>query len=527
MSEKSEKEIFISHSSKDNDAVRKIYEALAKNGISCWLDLHDIPPDGGVFAGQITQGINQAKSFLLVLSRASNQSPHVLNEVNLAFNRRLPFIIYNIDLPESEFSDDLKYYLANKQFIKVSSLGEPKALQLMLQVAIKHLNGLPSVHSAIPISPVIEAPVKKPSPLRSVFLFIIMLCLLFYAVFKEEINNMINAEMYHAVTFKAGDLLSLGTYHQEPLIWVYAGGTDGFSRSSKFISRNLIAAKPFNVARSGHYQTDKSGNKDIIQPEMTIMNRLNLYSHRQLTEMYGSSDYANSTLRLWLNSPEKIISYPGQTPNQENINTVDANRYLTPSNLENLNEGGFLQEFSKSDLKMLKKATSRYPVTTENLSKADNRGDRIARIWRSIKLFQETDTIQENNLPLMLNKYQGLDQRNFYYRDIQEYVSIPSLDEVVQIYQNPALDLQYQIEDSDDDMDKNTEHSWWTRTACGYMPYTICTIQPSPTIKQDLMVVPATVSNLIPVRPAITIDVSKIECIGKGTLTTPYTCRKK
>ncbi len=521
----SDKDVFLSHSSKDNATVSRIYETLKENGITAWLDLNDIPPDGGVFAGHITQGINQAKAFLLVLSKEANLSPHVLNEVSLAFSRRLPFIIYNIDLPETEFSDDLKYYLANKQFIKASTLGEKKALQLMVKITKERLLGnTTSSFFGLSSSPT-KNKVPEQSSTRSLFLFFILICLSCYAFFKEEIIDFFTAEKYQAVEFKKGDILSLGTYHHNPILWVYAGAIDG-ADNSKFISRNLITAKPFDVAHSGHYQIDKSGLKDKYDPNMTIMDRLKLYNNEQLIEMYGSSDYEKSTIRLWLNSGEKKVSYNEQTPSQTNIDTYNSNKYLVSSNLDNLDEGGFLQEFSNEDLKLLKESVSRYMLSFDNREKSDNKGNGKSIIWHSISLFQESDTIQENNLPLMLNKYKGLDQRNFAYRDVKEYVAIPSLDEVLKLYQNPALNLQYQF-DAANNNGNITDHGWWTRTNCGYMPYTSCVIQPAATVNRNLMVVPTTVSSLIPVRPAITVDVSKIECAGNGSKSAPYRCRKK
>ena len=62
------KDIFISHSSKDNEVALKIASVLTNNKITYWLDLNDIPADGGTFAGHITQGLEQAKIFLLILS---------------------------------------------------------------------------------------------------------------------------------------------------------------------------------------------------------------------------------------------------------------------------------------------------------------------------------------------------------------------------------------------------------------------------------------------------------------------------
>ena len=105
-------EVFISyHTKTGGDVVHKIVSILEKRGITCWYAPRNV---GDNYAHSIVKAIRGCRVFLLVLNKESNNSAHVLNEINCAFNRfknhedivLLPFRIDSCDL-----SDDIYYYL--------------------------------------------------------------------------------------------------------------------------------------------------------------------------------------------------------------------------------------------------------------------------------------------------------------------------------------------------------------------------------------------------------------------------------
>ncbi len=518
------KDVFISHSSKDNEVVNKISELLESNKISFWLDLNDIPADGGTFAGHITQGISQAKVFLLVLSKEANASPHVLNEINLAFSKRLPFIIYNLDLNESEFTDDLKYYLASKQFIKVRELGEQKSLLKLLNYIKDRLSGVEEDSTAV-----VPANVPQASSLK-LKLFTAALCAFSAgSLIHTYAPDLLKFNSFKKAEFKIGDVMSLGTYHNEPLLWVYAG-TNQTNGEQSFIARNLITAKPFDIAHSGNFRSDRSGLKDAPDKSMKLSDRSKMFTADEFIDMYGSSDYESSSIRTWLNSKDNSVKYPNGKPVLTSIKNVGKGRYLVSHNLENLDEGGFLTSFTEQELSMIKPVTVRYMVTANNINKADNKADYTATVWKSIKLFDNADTLTENNMTLMLRMFKAVNFRNFFYHEVTDLVSLPSLEEINQIYSNKNLNLQNQYDHVRIiDNEKLTDNSWWTRTPCGVMPYTICAVHPSPagTESADMQVTPTTVSDLATVRPIIHIQLDRIECVGDGSKASPYVCKIK
>lgn len=107
--------IFLSHSSKDEVHVSRIYEQLTEKGFPCWVDLHNILP-GAPYAQQIMKGISECPVFLLLISEHSIESQDVLNELDCASRKKkmiIPLFIKDVDLP-----DDFMYYISRTQWLK-------------------------------------------------------------------------------------------------------------------------------------------------------------------------------------------------------------------------------------------------------------------------------------------------------------------------------------------------------------------------------------------------------------------------
>ena len=109
-------DIFVSHSSKDDNIVMPIVSALEAKGIKCWIAPRDVI---GPYAKAITEAIKSSKIFLLCLSHNSAVSEHVLNEIEIAYNPQRqnvsniliePFLIEPIDFYAKEF-DEIMYYI--------------------------------------------------------------------------------------------------------------------------------------------------------------------------------------------------------------------------------------------------------------------------------------------------------------------------------------------------------------------------------------------------------------------------------
>jgi len=74
---------FISYSSKDREAARRLYADLQDNGVRCWLDEHDMKGGKKTYL-QIDEAIRIHDRVLLVLSENSMESEWVITEIRKA-----------------------------------------------------------------------------------------------------------------------------------------------------------------------------------------------------------------------------------------------------------------------------------------------------------------------------------------------------------------------------------------------------------------------------------------------------------
>ena len=112
-------DVFISYSDKSPKAAEAIADALDRAGISYWLARRHMKI-GQNFSEVIPKEIQKCKVFLLILDKNSNQSEHVLSEINLAFNRKnnqeaIEFLIFKTD--NCVVSDKVRYYINHFQIM--------------------------------------------------------------------------------------------------------------------------------------------------------------------------------------------------------------------------------------------------------------------------------------------------------------------------------------------------------------------------------------------------------------------------
>src|SRR3569833_285153 len=89
-------DVFISYSSRDKEIADMVCDALEKQRAQCWIAPRDIVP-----GMDWSDAIVECKVFLLVLSKASNESEQVKREVQNAVSERkhiFTFLIEQVDL---------------------------------------------------------------------------------------------------------------------------------------------------------------------------------------------------------------------------------------------------------------------------------------------------------------------------------------------------------------------------------------------------------------------------------------------
>ena len=85
--------LFISHSSKDDDVVRALQQALGDHAITAWIDSLELLP-GGLLDPDIAKAIDEAAAYAVVVSPASLQSRWVGKELRHALFLEIPVFLH-------------------------------------------------------------------------------------------------------------------------------------------------------------------------------------------------------------------------------------------------------------------------------------------------------------------------------------------------------------------------------------------------------------------------------------------------
>jgi hypothetical protein len=105
---------FISYSSADRNIAENLCDKLERKGFSVWIAPRNVQ---GPYAASIVDGIRSADHFVVILSRNSLASEHVLNEIDLAFKKlpdRIKFHPLRID--NAMFTPSFEYYLSRQHW---------------------------------------------------------------------------------------------------------------------------------------------------------------------------------------------------------------------------------------------------------------------------------------------------------------------------------------------------------------------------------------------------------------------------
>ncbi|MCE7974465.1 MAG: toll/interleukin-1 receptor domain-containing protein [Leptolyngbya sp. PLA1] len=122
------RDVFVSHSHEDHAFARRVCDHIEKDGFSCWIAPRDTP--AGHFAGAIAREIRMCRVMVVVISRHSIASAHVMSEVAQAFKGMRTILPVRLDA--TPLSDDLEHYLVNAHQIEPGLEGERGMLDELL-----------------------------------------------------------------------------------------------------------------------------------------------------------------------------------------------------------------------------------------------------------------------------------------------------------------------------------------------------------------------------------------------------------
>lgn len=105
---------FISHAKADEKKASAIASALEAKGFKCWIAPRDVKP-GRSYGDEIIRGIESTRSFVLVLSKASNDSAFVAREVERAVSKKKP--IFAVRIADVQPAPSLELFISGTQWI--------------------------------------------------------------------------------------------------------------------------------------------------------------------------------------------------------------------------------------------------------------------------------------------------------------------------------------------------------------------------------------------------------------------------
>ena len=352
--------IFISHSSKDAEIAREVCDLLEQQSCTCFLAPRNIR-SGYEYAEEIVNGIDSSDILLLLLSWASNTSPHVLREVERAVSKKIPIIVYRLE--EVELTKSMEYFLMTNQWILPDV---KKGHAVVLDCIREYANQWKSVQNDLSavtgtgLAPSADAQAalnaepgkaqdtpepggKKRRVLKGPGLGMIVLAavLLIGGIVylgKSRSSDPDNPENQSTETVKEvttviqpGDRITFGSYLGQPIAWrVLTLSEDG--QQAMVIAADILTFKAYDAAESGQF--------NYYEGEFYVIAGRDALSTELQRQIRGDNCWRDSNIRTWLNSAKENVTYSDQAPNSKAM-ADRTNGYDT--------EPGFLNGFSEAE----------------------------------------------------------------------------------------------------------------------------------------------------------------------------------
>ena len=318
-------DIFISYSSKDERIANEICVAFENEGLNCWIAPRNIQV-GKEYGGEIIKGIEGCKVFFLCLSKSSNESQHVLREVERAVNRKLPIIVYQHE--ETVLSKSLEYFLASTQwFVPNENNDMDELLRIVKELQEKSDSEVKSETATAEAMKTKKKSRKWLWSIAGVAVVLLIVGLMFFL--KREEKEIVVGDVF---TYGSMDLTGNSP---EVLDWLVLDVNEE-EETVLCIAENVVAFFPYDGAESGMRAQD--GDEYFNQEKLSD------YTDEQLVNFWGSSDWETANIRSWLNSDAAIVEYAGAKPTEDAASLYE-NGYES--------EAGFLYAFSEDEKNQL------------------------------------------------------------------------------------------------------------------------------------------------------------------------------
>ncbi len=335
--------IFISHSSKDAESAEKVCTLLEHAGHQCFIAPRDIR-SGREYAEELMLGIERSDALVVILSKHSNTSPHVLREVEHAASKSIPILVYKME--EVVLTKSMEYFLMTHQWVN-------QKVDTDFHVILDCVEALQSGREALlPESNTKQQRKNMQSIKRGILvaaaaILVIAIGMTVGWLSEQRLEDVRqqteSGAAVHKKELALGDTVTFGTYNKEPVKWRVIHFSEDNS-SAVLITENIITMKAFDAADSGTFNKEngedywKYSGEDFADPALEARVR-------------GSNEWGTSNIRAWLNSDTQVVTYEGGHPVKAAMSDMK-NGYE--------DEAGFLYGFTAEE----KEAVMETEVTT-------------------------------------------------------------------------------------------------------------------------------------------------------------------
>ncbi len=322
------RDVFISFSSNETDQANRICNFLEENGHPCFISTRDIVP-GNEYAEQLISNMDNCHVVVLLLSEASNASPHVLREVEYAVSHRIPILVYPLE--EVTLSKSMEYFLMTHQWVVAKHFREQALLAGVKGLVATHIEQTKSEEEAANTRPATR---KSKLLLVIIVVLLLVVLLLAHALFREKekntpTNHVTSDPEPEPIVYELGETLTFGSLYQTPIEWrVLRINDDG---TLTLVSKYLLSMKPYDSPEGGklnYYDGVDYGTRETYY----------VTDQELIAKIRGNNEWPQSNLRTWLNSDKEVVYYPDQAPTYE---VIGINFYASAP--------GFLYEFTEEE----------------------------------------------------------------------------------------------------------------------------------------------------------------------------------
>jgi hypothetical protein len=128
--------VYIGYASKDKPLADAVCTYLENCGIRCWISPRDILP-GAHYQDSIVKAIKGSQIFILIFSSASNNSPHLIQELSNAVSESLIVIPFRVE--DTPPSNEIQYLIGFPHWLDALTPPMEDSLQKLMVVVARLL----------------------------------------------------------------------------------------------------------------------------------------------------------------------------------------------------------------------------------------------------------------------------------------------------------------------------------------------------------------------------------------------------